>query len=319
MKLFTAFLQLVRWPNLLFVGVTQVLFHYAVIVPSAYGEYYNFPLYINAKYFWLLCSSSICIAAAGYIINDYFDINIDQINKPNKNMVDKVISRRWALFWHLSLSLLGIAIGMYIGWAIRNPAIPIAHFICVLLLWFYSTSFKRQLLVGNIVISGLTAWVIVVQLVAELPGWWTGSIDNAIEKTTVLRLSRIGMLYAGFAFIISLVREVIKDIEDIEGDRRNGCQTLPIAMGISSAKMFVAIWLIILIAVLIITQVYVMQFGWWWSALYVMVTVVIPLIILLQKLAKASTTADYSQMSRQVKMIMLTGIMSMMFFIYYTK
>ena len=318
MKLLTAFIKLVRWPNLLFIALAQILFHYAVVVPSAFGEYYSFPLYVKTRYFWILCSSSVMIAAAGYIINDYFDINIDLINKPRQNMVDSVINRRWALFWHLFLSGVGILLGAYVGWAIRNPIIPIAHVVCVVLLWFYSTTFKRQMLVGNVVISALTAWVILVQLVAELPGWWSGSIDNEVERFTVARLSRIGLLYAGFAFVISLVREVIKDIEDIEGDRRNGCRTLPIVMGINASKMFISVWLIILIAALVVTQVYVIQFSWWISALYIILFVVIPLSFLLRNLLLAKKVNDYSKLSKQVKMIMLSGILSMLFFIYYT-
>jgi len=319
MKLLTAFLKLVRWPNLFFITLTQVLFHYAVIVPSANGRYFNFPLHVNETLFWLLCISSVCIAAAGYIINDYFDINIDNINKPNKNVVDRVISRRWALFWHLLLSAAGVAIGIYLGWKLHNPVIPVAHFICVLLLWFYSTTFKRKLIIGNVVISALTAWVILVQLVAELPGWINGSIDSTVEKLTIARLGRIGILYASFAFIISIVREVIKDMEDIEGDRRNGCKTLPIVMGVNAAKMFAAVWLVVLLATLIVTQFYVIQFGWWISSAYLVVMVVVPLIMLFSRLLKAATTEDYAKLSTQVKIIMFTGMLSMIFFIYYTK
>jgi 4-hydroxybenzoate polyprenyltransferase len=104
---------------------------------------------------------SLSIAAAGYIINDYFDLNIDRVNNPYKLVVEKIIKRRWAIIWHLILSGMGIAIGFYLSWKLRNVFIGPSNLFCVLLLWFYSTTFKKKLLIGNILISLLTAWLLV--------------------------------------------------------------------------------------------------------------------------------------------------------------
>jgi 4-hydroxybenzoate polyprenyltransferase len=314
----SAFFKVIRWQNLVFIAITQLLFHFFVVVPSATGQVYNFPLRLTTPWLLLLCFSSLCIAAAGYIINDYFDINIDEVNKPHKMVVGKRMSRRHALLWHLNLSFLGLLIGGFVSYKLGNWLVALGNLVCVALLWFYSTSFKRQLIVGNVVISALTAWVILVLLVAELPGWWTGELVEEAEKATVARLSRIGMLYAGFAFIISLVREVIKDMEDVEGDRKEGCNTMPIAWGMQASKVFIGVWLVVLIVSLVITQVYVIQFGWWFSASYVLTFVVFPLVIIFKRLPSAQTTAQFSSLSRQVKWVMLLGIMSMIFFMVYT-
>lgn len=319
MKGFRAFIQVIRWQNLAFIAIAQLLFHFCVIVPASTGQVNNFPLRLTTPFLILLCLSSLCIAAAGYIINDYFDINIDEVNKPEKMVVGKLISRRIALLWHLTLSITGILIGAYISYKLENWLIGLGNFLCVVLLWFYSTSYKRRLLIGNIVISILTAWVILVMLVAELPGWWVGGFVSEAEKATVARLSRIGVLYAGFACIISVIREAIKDMEDLEGDRKYGCTTMPISWGIQASKVFVGVWLVVLITILIITQVYVIQFGWYFSAAYIILLVVLPLILILKKLTIAFETPHFSLLSKHVKWVMLTGIVSMVFFRIYTQ
>ncbi|HMP94770.1 MAG TPA: geranylgeranylglycerol-phosphate geranylgeranyltransferase, partial [Phnomibacter sp.] len=297
----------------------QVLFHFCVVAPSALGQRFSLPLHLITFLFWLLCLSSVLIAGAGYIINDYFDINIDQINKPDKMVLERTISRRAAILWHLVLSVLGVLLGAFISYKLNNWLIAPANLLCVMLLWIYSTTYKRKLLVGNLLISALTAWVILVLLAAELPGWWGGALTEPLEVASAARLTRIAMLYAGFAFIISLVREVVKDVEDIEGDRRLGCRTMPIVWGINASKIFAGTWLAILMVLLVITQVYVLQFGWWWSSLYIVALVVIPLGFIFKQLMQATLTQHFTQLSRHIKWVMLSGILSMIFFLTYTQ
>jgi 4-hydroxybenzoate polyprenyltransferase len=267
----------------------------------------------------MLCAASVLIAGAGYIINDYFDINIDQVNKPDKMIVDKLISRRAAIFWHWLFSGIGLLLSAYVSFKLRNPFIILGNVLCVVLLWVYSTTYKRRLLAGNVLISLMTAWVILVMLVAEIPGWITFQILEGSEKAAAARITRIGVLYAAFAFVISLVREVVKDIEDIDGDRKENCQTMPIVYGINAAKVFAGTWLFMLVTMLFITQVYVLIFSWWYSAFYIIVFVVIPLIVLFRKLFRATTVVDYHSISTQLKWVMLSGILSMFFFLLYTR
>jgi 4-hydroxybenzoate polyprenyltransferase len=304
MKLVTAFFRLIRWPNLLFIVVTQVLFFYCIVIPIISYTGDRTPLLQTEFYLLLLSLSSVLIAAAGYIINDYFDLNIDRVNKPDKLVVEKIIKRRWAIIWHWALSFIGICIGFYLAFKQGQWLIAFANIGCVLLLWFYSTTFKKKLLIGNVIISLLTAWVILVFFVY-------------LSHFNVSKLFKLAVLYSGFAFIISLIREVIKDMEDMEGDEKYGCRTMPIVWGIPAAKVFTAVWLIVLICALAIIQFYALHLGWWWSVVYSIIAIIMPLLWILRKLYKAQVPKDYHRLSTAVKLVMLAGILSMIFFKVY--
>lgn len=304
MKLLTAFLKLVRWPNLVFILLTQALFYCCIYLPL-YAEPHTGKMA-------MLMFASVAIAAAGYIINDYFDVNIDRINKPEQNVVDKVIHRRWAIIWHLSLSLAGIVLTAF-AVGLHRWHLVLANVACAVLLWVYSTSLKRTLLIGNVVISLLTAWTILIVFFAFTH---LGDAFNTTNLTSI-RFFRLAFLYAGFAFIISLVREAVKDMEDVEGDARYNCRTLPIVAGIKATKIYCAVWLVVLIAILLLLQAYVLQLGWWPSVIYNVGLVVVPMVVLLFKLRKATDAAAFAQVSRYTKWIMLAGILSMIFFAAY--
>lgn len=312
MNLVGAFIKMIRLPNLFFIVLTQVLFHTAIL------DTILLPLgtrpSIDGWNFILLVVSSVLIAAAGYIINDYFDINIDQINKPTANVVDKIVSRRWAMAWHFVLSGFGILLSAWVAWRTGLWYILLGNFICVLLLFGYSVSLKRKLLSGNILISLLTAWVILVIGLAEFtsPVFTNLKIVEASGK-----IIRISLLYAGFAFISSLIREAIKDIEDLQGDERYGCRTMPIVWGINAAKVYIAVWLVVILALLVILQVYVARFEWWWAMVYSIVFIIGPFVLIFLQLYKAKDQKDYHRLSNWTKLVMLTGILSMIFFYFY--
>jgi len=305
MKLISAFLKLIRWPNLVFIALTQVLFYCCIYQPI-------FQTSNRHTLTWLI-AASVLIAAAGYIINDYFDLNIDQINKPQKNVFARTIHRRWAILLHLLLSFAGI-VATIVAVGFHKWYLVLANTGCVGLLWFYSTSFKRQLLLGNIVISLLTAWTVLVLFFAFTEPRQALAASNQMT----IKFFRIAFLYSGFAFIISLMREAIKDMEDLEGDTRYGCKTLPIVAGLRATKIYVVIWTIVLIASLIIFQLYVLQFLWWYEILYGTLFVILPLIYLGWKLAKATQSNEFGFLSRLCKLIMFTGILSMVFFGFYS-
>jgi 4-hydroxybenzoate polyprenyltransferase len=301
-----AFLRLVRWQNLLFIVITQCCYEYGIYLPI-YKTH-------DLTQFILLVIASVLIAAAGYIINDYFDLNIDQINKPDKVVVNHGVSRRWAIFWHMLLSLLGffctvLALSPFHFWYLI-----FANLICIVLLWLYSTNFKRQLLIGNIVISLLTSWVILVIFFSKSPISLQAvtSPDQA-----AIRLFRLTMLYAAFAFVISLIREVLKDMEDRMGDQQYGCRTMPIVWGLQASRVFIYVWIIVLAGTLLLLQVYVVAYGWWLSIAYCLLLIVLPLLLILQQLSSAQTQPDFHRLSSWIKWVMLTGIFSMLFFAYY--
>ena len=306
MKTILAFLKLIRWQNLLFIVLTQILYEFCIYLPIYESH--------STHQLGFIILASVLIAAAGYIINDYFDLNIDQINKPDRVIVNNAVSRRWAIFWHLAFSLLGLfftvlALPPSLFWYLI-----LANLFSILLLWLYSTNFKKQLLIGNVIISMLTSWVILFLFFSKTPL----SVDNIISADhKEIRLFRLTMLYAGFAFIISLIREVLKDMEDRIGDARYGCKTMPIVWGLPASKVFVAVWIIVLAGTLVILQLYVLAYEWWLSIVYCLLAIVAPLMIVLSKLAAAQSQKDFHLLSRYVKAIMFTGILSMLFFYYY--
>ncbi len=309
MNIIAAFLKLIRWPNLLFIALTQVLFrffifHFVYHISAATDNIIK----LSSPLFMLLVIASVCIAAAGYIINDYFDLNIDMVNKPSRLIVDRFIKRRWAIVLHIVLSFIGLILSLYIGYKLSNFYIPLFNLIAIIMLWFYSTTFKRKFLIGNILISLLTAWVILVLTVAEY------KFNIAKSDVTWRRLIKVSFIYAGFAFIISLIREVIKDMEDLPGDSKDGCTTMPIVWGIQVSKVFVAVWLIVLTIAVGLIQFYVIQLGWWFSALYSIILIIIPLVWVFKNLYKAKTPAEFHALSSMIKLIMFTGILSMIFF-----
>lgn len=313
MKLLIAFLKLIRWPNLFFIALTQFLFYYCIV-----DSIFKVDSQFNSEWTLLYClvAASVFIAASGYIINDYFDMQIDNVNKPDRVLVDTIIKRRWAIMWHWIISFLGLCLSAYISFKTSQWSILIINGICVIALWFYSTTFKKKLLSGNIIISLLTAWTIIVIYIfsgaslINLKAAWESSNFTLHNK----QLFKYTIIYAGFAFIVSLIREVIKDLEDMHGDAKFDCKTMPIKWGVPASKVFAAVWIIVCIGSLAIIQLYAWQSGLWLSALYVTGTIIIPLLLILKKLKLATIPSDYHTISTYLKLIMLAGILSMLFF-----
>ncbi len=309
MKKLIHFFRLVRWPNLLFILLAESLFHFFIYKPL----YPNAAL--TADYpFYFIVATSICIAAAGYIINDYFDVNIDQVNKPQSVVVGAHISRRWVIFWHLILSMVGIYISLIAFPFQQYLHIHFSNLVTILILWFYSTNFKRDFLIGNVVIAVLTAWTIGVVYFSKFT--LVQLVHPTHMQPTDLKFFKLMLLYSSFAFILTLVREALKDMEDMNGDEKFGCKTMPIAWGLQTTKVYVAVWLMVLILVLTIIQLYTIPFGWWIPVTYCIVTIIAPLVYVLFHLKQAFSSADFNRLSNWIKLAMLMGILSMGFFYF---
>ena len=311
MKSLLQFFRLIRWQNLLFIALTQYLFFFAIAQPVLNG-YIDFTRETYLL-FHILCFSSVLIAASGYIINDYFDLNIDTINKPEKLVVDHGIGRRWVMFFHFIFSIAGILMGFYIGLQNGNWLIGMAHSGVAILLWIYSTSLKKRAVVGNALIALLTSWTLLVV-------YFFVVIDDSLVQggssyiLAVQKLFRIVILYAAFAFIISFIREVVKDMEDVEGDRRYGCRTMPIIWGMEVTRLFVSIFMVLLLALMLLAFFYILQLRMWLPGVYHAVFILAPSIHTFRILQKSKQTSDFSRISLWIKMIMLSGILSMLMF-----
>ena len=307
------FFRLIRYPNLIFIALTQTLFYFIIQKPAFILSAKGLSPRLGNEDFFLLLISSVLIAAGGYIINDYFDMDIDNVNKPHKKVIGKTISRRWAMLLHMLLSVLGLFLTALVAIHINNVLLLVLNFISVVLLLFYATTFKKKLLIGNIIISLLTAWVIGVLFIAELSFF---DLKEMLQNNDVIhRLYLYTLVYAGFAFVVSLVREVIKDAEDIIGDKKYGCTTMPIVWGINASKIYAATWLVVLIGLLIAICFYALINNWNWLVPISCLVLFFHLIFILYKIRKAVNTSDFANISNQIKLLMLLGILSILLFI----
>lgn len=228
--------------------------------------------------------STMMIAAAGYIINDYYDIKIDLINKPDRVVIGKGITRRYALFFHTALSVSGVGIGLLLSWQIA-----VVNFLSAFLLWLYSNNLKRQPFIGNFSIGILTAASIAVVNLLYPP------FNSYI------------LVYALFALVMTLVREIIKDMEDWKGDNTFGCKTLPIVWGIRKTKtlLYVLLFLFSLLVLLVNESFLGLPIYYFIFLLF------IPLGYLLARLIRADTIRDFARLSSLCKLILVLGIVSM--------
>jgi 4-hydroxybenzoate polyprenyltransferase len=308
MRLLTGFFRLIRFPNLVFIALAQILFQVAIYEPI-YAH--QLPVGDRIRFWWLLVAS-VLIAAGGYVINDYFDVNIDEVNKPEALVVDKIIGRRWAMAWHFLLSSTGLFCTAMALSSVRQGYLLLLNLACVVLLWFYSTRFKKSFLIGNFLIALLVAWSILVVFVSKTDplGWVYGA------DPLQLRLYRFALLYGAFAFLATLARELIKDVEDMEGDRRYGCKTLPIVWGIGVARFFALVWVSLLLLLLLGVLFYLLQLNDWAAVAYGFFLILLPMLDWIRRLQRATTPADFGRLSRYVKWILLAGIFSMIFFYF---
>lgn len=271
-----ALLRLTRFWNLVIIGMSQ---YFAAIFLIDRTLLFDWRLF-------LLASSTAIIAGAGYIINDYYDIKIDLINKPERVVIGKSITRRYALFFHSVLSILGVLLGLLLGWRVG-----VIHFLSVFLLWWYSNSLKRQPFIGNFVVAWLTSIsIVLVNILYDL--------SNPLV-----------VIYALFAFFMTLIREIVKDMEDLKGDNTFGCKTLPIVWGIRKTKWIIYILLVVLGAsVVLLNELYTQL-----PLSYFLIFLYIPLGLLLIRLINADTRKDFYWLSQWCKIIMLLGVVSMVF------
>jgi len=297
--MFLAFFKLVRVPNLLMVLFTQILIKYGLF--NSFG----ISITLSGLGFSLLVLATICIAAAGNIINDIYDIETDRINKPDKVILGSKISINTANTLYIILSILGVASGFYLSNIIGKPGFSAIFIIISALLYLYATYLKHIMLVGNVVISLLVAFsIIIVGLFDLLP-----AITPENQQTQSIIFS-ILLDYALFAFLLNWLREMVKDQEDIKGDYNAGRNTLPIALG--SKRTNLAIFLVGLLPVIsVIYYLYNYLFENLWAVLYALIFIVAPLLYFLINIWIAETKRDYHKLSFLLKIIMLLGIVSL--------
>ncbi len=303
----TAFLKLIRIQNLLIVAATQYLMRFAIISPIL--KVNNFSLQMSEFDFFVLVLSTVFLTAAGYVINDYFDTRTDSMNRPDEVVVGKSIERRTAMTLHVVLNILGIIGGFYVSYKIGLYQLGVIFIIVSGLLWYYSTSYKRQFLIGNLLVALLTALVPLMAILYEMP-----LLNKAYKEILIANHANFNHIFfwvAGFsffAFITTLAREIIKDTEDFEGDNAYGRNTLPIILGIRWTKIIVISLLIITISALITVYFKYLESSVA-TLLYGLLTLIIPITIEIYLIIQADDKSDYRFASNLLKFIMLAGIL----------
>ena len=274
-RVIASLVRITRFWNLVIIAIAQYFTVYFLVQPD---------LILDWRLLALTASTAM-IAAGGYIINDYYDVKIDLINKPQRVVIGRGIPRRYALLMHSLLSIAGTVVGFFLDWKIG-----VIHFISAFLLWWYSNSLKRQPFIGNLCIGFLTALSIFV-------------IPFLYPQSYIVHI----LIYGMFAFFATLLREIIKDIEDLKGDNTFGCRTLPIVWGLRRTKNVIYLLTITFVALVLAIHLGVEPL----PVRYFTAFLFAPLAWLVIQLVRADTRKDFSRLSIVCKVIMVLGVFSM--------
>ena len=305
------FIRLIRWPNQLIIILTFVLIRYGIIQPYfvVNGLSLEFPLFL----FMLLVFSIVCIASAGYIINDYFDLQIDQINKPEKVIIGKYISPSTAYRYYFILNGIALLSAFYITYRIGFISIFIIFPVASGILWFYSTTYKRQLITGNIIIAFFAGIVPILPAIFELPPvlskYYSFIVNYELNPKVVLIWC---LVFSIFAFLTNLIREVVKDCEDYEGDMTNGRKTIPIKFGLMVANVIVLILILLIIFILQYVFFSFLRIGNdgkfdYFTLGYFLILISLPLLYAGVIIFRSARKEIYARASLIIKLVMVAG------------
>jgi len=265
--------------NLLLVAFTQLMTAYFLVKTTNSGT----PVLEDFR-LYLLVLGTVMITAAGYMINDYYDVKIDYINKPHEVIVGKGIKRRVVIVLHTILNFSGIALGLFV-----SLKVGLVNFFAAFLLWIYSNRLKREPFIGNLTVAFLTGLSVYI-------------VAFYFQKNELLVLT-----YAIFAFFLNLIREIIKDIEDRHGDRKHGCRTLPIVIGFRNTKQ-----VIFGIATLFVISIFVITIKINKTELFIYFGVLgLAFLWFMWKIYLADRKKQFTNLSAWAKILMLVGTLSM--------
>ena len=276
---------MIRWQNLAIIVFTQYFTRFFLIRDKPLSFSHLLEIMLDKNIF-LISLSTVLIAASGYIINDYYDIKIDLVNKPDRVVIGRYVKRRWALMINQIFNGLGILLGLFI-----SRKVALVNLTAVFCLWLYANQLKRLAFWGNLLVAILTGFSLLI-LAVYYPGH---------QKEV--------WVYAIFSFFITLIREIIKDMEDVKGDEKHGCRTLPIIWGIARTKLLVYVLIASFITTLFIlaTQLPNQRIA------YIFLAMMLPMGFLTYKLVYADKPRDFAFLSDACKVIMLIGVLTMVF------
>ena len=292
------FLKLIRYQNLLLLAFMQLIFRYV------FFQSQDIPLALADWQYGLFVLSTVLIAAGGDVINNIFDQHTDTINKPNTVVIGKSISETQGYNIYIALTATGVSIGFYLSNVIAKPGFATIFILIAATLYLYATSLKQMMLIGNIMVALLLSFSVVIIGIFDLfPTIHEGNQQQMANLFSIL------LDYTIFAFMINLLREIVKDIEDVDGDYNMGMNTLPIAIGKSRATKIVFV-LSFIPLLLILHYIYNYLFGLLFVTLYLLFFVVAPLLYFTIKIGAATSKKEFHNLSLLLKWILLFGILS---------
>jgi 4-hydroxybenzoate polyprenyltransferase len=251
--------------------------------------------------------SVVFTTASGYIINDYFDRKVDSINRPKEVIIGKYIKRRTVIIHHSLLNLLAILLSFYVSINVGMYKIGFISVFATIILWLYSTHFKRLFFVGNFVVAGLTALMPILAAIfdiALLNRKFHSQVINYHNNFSEITFWVIG--FAFFAFILNLIREIVKDIEDKDGDKAFHRKTIPIVLGLFYTKTVVLfLEIITIISIIVAYSKYLHDNVSLW---YITSFLILPLLYILFQTLKAKEKEDFHKLSILIKILMMLGM-----------
>lgn len=301
-------LKVLRFPNLLVVAATQLLVFYRVLLPAFQQEEI-----VNALSPWKLfelVTITLLITASGYLINDLQDVATDGINRPDTNPVERL--GRTTVMWFYGVCILSaFMISQLLAYRLEERHLLWIFPLAVGMLSIYSIGMKRVPVLGNVMVAVYCAGVPGILLLAEREGVRQLISTNPELGANALRVS---VLFMVFAFVATLLRELVKDLEDIRGDREVGRRTIPVIWGVSlSHKLGILFGLMVIVAIL--CPIFL---GWPAFLAPPMLAcigfLIIGLAYILFQLAQAKNALDYHRLSTQLKFFLLGGLGLLAFF-----
>jgi 4-hydroxybenzoate polyprenyltransferase len=292
------YLKLIRYQNLLMLAFMQLIFRYG------YFKFQNISLALADWQYGLLVLSTVLIAAGGYVINNIFDQNTDNENKPQNVIVGKTISETAAYNLYIALNCVGVGIGFYLSNVIMRPGLASIFILIAATLYLYASSLKQMLLIGNVIVALLLAFSVIIIGIFDL--YPATASDNQRQMAVVFSIL---LDYAVFAFILNFIREIIKDLEDINGDYNQGMNTLAVVLGVNkTSKIVFVLSFVPIFAILFYINNYLFQLQF--VTFYLLLFVLAPLLFFTMKIWSAKTKNDFNKLSTLLKWILLFGIAS---------
>ncbi len=297
-----AYLKIIRPINLLLLLLTQGIIKYGFLEPL------GVEVTMDTIDFILLATATLCIAAAGNIMNDISDVAIDTVNKSDKVIIGRKISEKNAYNYYLTLNIIGVGAGFWLANSVGHAGLAAVFIIISALLYSYAVYLRSLLVVSNLIVSFLVATSLVVFIIFDIyPAITTAILEPQVAASKVI------LWYAGCAFYLNFMREIVKDIQDINGDKKGGRNTLPILLGRTWTTTLVFVMgVFLLLGILWFTYNFLYQFTW--VAGYFVFAIGGPLLYFCSKSFNAEKATDYNKMSTVLKIIMFTGVCSIPFF-----